>query len=149
MMSKKTVWVLVVFLLALALAYVNFFVYPFQSSRPNYSDVSAEFDKIVFPQDWQITKIIENKGIAGRACPIEGSGCFSKQVFMSLPAGVGKDTVELFLKNSVCDGLNNIKKNNIKDMESLTLSCVLSNDLIVGSDYDSKNNELYISVSTP
>lgn len=145
-MSKKTVWVLVVFLLALALAYVNFFVYPFQSSRPNYSDVSAEFDKIVFPQDWQITKIIENKGIAGRACPTEGSGCFSKQAFISLPININETDIRSFIEVNICSSSPNVRESKDKTIERFTYYCSVANKMMMGGDYRVERRELSIRI---
>lgn len=146
MMSKKVVWVLVVTVVSMSLLTINFFIYPFQSSRPNFSDVSSEFDKIIFPPDWQITKIIENKGIAGRACPIEGSGCFSKQAFISLPVNVDKDIVVGVIGDRVCKSPIDIRESKDTAANRYTYYCAVSEGIMLGGDYKVDRSEISIRV---
>lgn len=141
----KTVLVLgVVFVVGTA-SFINFFIWPFKASSPNYSDVEKAFNEIKIPDGWQITSITENKGTAGRTCPIEDSGCFSKRVLLKLPEGVDSTVYTRFLADIGCTTLSasDTSSNNIK---ILSYSCSLGNGIKLGSDFKVGLREAYISI---
>lgn len=81
---------------------INLFVYPFQSAKPNFADVERVFNKITIPADWAEISTSENRGIAGRACPLEGSGCFHKSRTFNAPVSTTPEQVEVILSVSGC-----------------------------------------------
>ncbi len=95
-----------VFALLLGILYVHLAVYPFWSDHPNFSDVERVFDRIQFPEDWKITESGEDRGIAGRTCPLEGSGCFSKYVRYMNIGDINKDTLGSIIKTSGCGSVS-------------------------------------------
>jgi len=148
MKSKKVVGILVFVIFSIALIIVNFFVYPFQSSSPNYSDVEASFNKISFPNDWTIYKTIENKGIAGRACPIEGSGCFSKQVFIKLPTNTDLEFIKNFLQSQICVSDLEVRSTKNNSINRYTFYCEVEKNIMLGSDYRVDQGEVSVRVFT-
>ncbi len=89
MRNHKTLKVLSILfgvvIIIFGLLYVNFAVYPFTSTTPNYSDVERVFNRMTFPADWKLEKETINKGIAGRQCPIESeTACFLKSKTFTL-----------------------------------------------------------------
>lgn len=73
---------------------IHWFVYPFTSAKPNYADVEAVYDKMVVPNSWVKKGEGSNKGIAGRRCPIESDGCFSKVASFTVPKTTTEDEVK-------------------------------------------------------
>ena len=84
------------------LVVIDWFVYPFVSLKPNYADVEATFNKLQIPSDWKLVSEGSNKGIAGRQCPIESDGCFSKTTNYSTPSSVMREDVEQVVLSSGC-----------------------------------------------
>ncbi len=70
-------------LLLLGSAFINFFIYPFTTTHPNYSDVEALYDSVDLPGTWELVELKENEGISGRKCSsgdITGTSyCYQKQ----------------------------------------------------------------------
>jgi hypothetical protein len=92
----------VVFLL-LGIFYINLAVYPFATTHPNFSDVERVFNKMQFPGDWQEINSSENRGIAGRACPIESeSYCYHKSKTFKVKSDITRLTTEVILKATGC-----------------------------------------------
>ena len=85
--SKKSIIIslTVLVVVAIGLQFVNWFIYPFSSAHPNFSEVEAVYDKMQVPSTWIKTGEGANKGIAGRQCGIESNGCFSKSATFSVP----------------------------------------------------------------
>ena len=100
--KKIALGVGVVFVIFMVVTYVNWFVYPFVSAKPNYADVEKVFNKLQIPPDWVEISRSENKGIAGRQCPIESDGCFSKGKRYQLNPGVEKSGILEILRSSGC-----------------------------------------------
>lgn len=96
------VFAVVVPIVLFAMLIVNWFVYPFVSAKPNFADVEAVYNKMVVPADWVKKGEGSNKGIAGRQCPIESDGCFSKYTDYTLPKGSTKDVVLATVLSSGC-----------------------------------------------
>ena len=94
-----------VFALLLGILYVHLAVYPFWSDHPNFSDVERVFDRIQFPEDWKITESGEDRGIAGRTCPLEGSGCFSKFSTFEIPKNTDSFKIENAVKAAGCSSV--------------------------------------------
>jgi len=94
-------------IILLGLGYVNMAVYPFATSRPNYSDVERVFNKMQFPGDWQEIRSSENRGIAGRACPIESeSACYHKSKTFKVPDTTQKNIIEAVLNSAGCQAVS-------------------------------------------
>ncbi len=55
-------------LLLLGAAFINFFIYPFTTTHPNFSDVEAVYNSIEVPNNWELISISEKTGPAGRSC---------------------------------------------------------------------------------
>jgi hypothetical protein len=91
----------IVALLAVA-QWVNWFVYPFTSAKPNFADVETTFNKLQIPKEWKLIETSQNKGLAGRQCPIEGDTCFYTQKVYELPAGVAKEDIQKVVMSSGC-----------------------------------------------
>lgn len=100
--GRRLVIVVSVIVVLIVLAVINFFVYPFQSAKPNFADVERVFNKIEIPADWVEISSSENRGIAGRACPIESSGCFSKGKRFTLAAGYEVSSIGAVYETSGC-----------------------------------------------
>ena len=104
--SKKSKKVLLtlggVLALFVVLTIVNWFVYPFTSTRPNFADVESTFNKLQIPSDWKVIDQSENRGIAGRQCPVESDGCFSKGKRFSIPFSTDRAVFIGLLKSAGC-----------------------------------------------
>ncbi|MEK7471706.1 MAG: hypothetical protein AAB624_00485 [Patescibacteria group bacterium] len=100
--GKRLVFVAVAVILLIVAGVVNFFVYPFTSAQPNFADVERVFNKIEIPADWVEIDSSENSGIAGRACPIESSGCFHRSVTSNAPLSTTPEQVQAILGLTDC-----------------------------------------------
>ena len=79
------VWGISLVILLVLVTVINWFVYPFTSANPNFNDVETVFDSIQVPGDWTVIEQSENRGIAGRQCPIESERvCFLKEKIYKL-----------------------------------------------------------------
>ena len=96
------VFAVVLPILLATLLIINWFVYPFVSAKPNFADVEAVYNKMVVPADWVKKGEGSNKGIAGRQCPIESDGCFSKAARFTVPVGTTEDVVKSVFKSLGC-----------------------------------------------
>lgn len=95
----------VVFLI-FVVAWVNAFVYPFRSVKPNYSDVEKVFARLQVPSSWKMIEHSENRGMFGRGCPIESSSvCFHKSATYTVPANVSDDVVKNVYKSLGCSAV--------------------------------------------
>jgi len=81
---------------------VNWFVYPFSSAKPNFADVEAVYNKMAVPATWVKKAEGSNRGIAGRQCPIESDGCFSKVGTFRVPINTKEDEVKKALESLGC-----------------------------------------------
>lgn len=104
---KKFGKILLVLLIPLSLFIINNAVYPFSTTHPNFSDVERVFNKMQFPSDWEEIDSSENRGIAGRACPIESATkCYHKRKLFKLSNKVSLDVIEGILKKTGCSAVS-------------------------------------------
>lgn len=96
------VFAVVLPILLATLLIINWFVYPFVSAKPNFADVEAVYNKMVVPADWVKKGEGANKGIAGRQCPIESDGCFSKSAEFSVPNTVTESDIKKVYESMGC-----------------------------------------------
>lgn len=96
------VFAVVVPIILIVLLIINWFVYPFVSAKPNFADVEAVYNKMVVPADWVKKGEGANKGIAGRQCPIESDGCFSKSASFEVPMSDYKQAIEQITTSMGC-----------------------------------------------
>ena len=103
--SSKKIVITAAVLLAVfgTLTVVNWFIYPFSSAQPNYADVEAVFNKLDIPEGWVVLEARENKGIAGRQCPIEpNTVCFSKEKTFKVPSNTTETSIITIFESSGC-----------------------------------------------
>jgi hypothetical protein len=101
--GKRLVIAASVVVILIVLSVINLFVYPFKSSQPNFADVERVFNKIMIPADWVEISSSENRGIAGRACPIEpGTACFHKGTRFTVPSSIPVETIQEVYSSSGC-----------------------------------------------
>jgi len=103
--SKKALIVSLVFvpIILIGLLIVHWFVYPFVSAKPNFADVEAVFNKLQIPSDWQVIEESENRGVAGRQCPIESeSMCFHKAKTFKINNAASEASVSVLLVKAGC-----------------------------------------------
>lgn len=89
-------------LVLVGLIVVNWFVYPFTSADPNFADVEAVYNRMVVPDTWIKKGEGANKGIAGRQCPIESDGCFSKVATFTVPKTTTEEEIKEVYKSLGC-----------------------------------------------
>lgn len=148
MSNKLKVWLLFIFIIMIASAsIINFFIWPFKADTPNFSDVDKAFRAINVPVDWKLIDLTENKGTAGRTCPIEGSGCFSKRGLFSLPEGTDVTDITEFLNSAGCKSIATSDTSS-KNGKTYTFYCRLKEGIKLGSDYEVDKRELYLSIRT-
>ena len=104
---KKKSWILLVVCILVPVVFVgllvvNWFVYPFTSAKPNFADVESVYNKMVVPDTWVKKGEGANKGIAGRQCPIESDGCFSKVASFTVPKSTTEEDVKSVYKSLGC-----------------------------------------------
>ena len=101
--AQMIAWASGIVFLVIATTAVNWFIYPFSSANPNYADVEAVFDSIQIPGGWIELDRSENRGIAGRQCPIESeSMCFHKAKTFQVPSSIGEETTQGIIQTSGC-----------------------------------------------
>jgi hypothetical protein len=125
----------VIFVL-IAIFVINVAYYPFFTSHPNYSDVERVFNKMQFPSDWQEIRSSENRGIAGRACPIESeSTCYHKSRSFNVPESTTLDSVKSILLQTGCPTVA-VSDNTAKDApkKKYLLGCSIEG-MTIGADY--------------
>lgn len=86
----------------LGLQFVNWFIYPFSSAHPNFSDVESVYAKMQVPSTWTKKGEGANRGIAGRQCGIESDGCFSKVAAFEVPKSTGAEDIKSVLTGMGC-----------------------------------------------
>jgi hypothetical protein len=102
---------------------INGFIYPFSSASPNYADVEAVFNKLQVPADWLEISHSEVKGIAGRQCPIESDGCFSKGKIYTIPKETSQSVVQSILIGTGCKNIVFSKKTELNGPNSTNYRC--------------------------
>lgn len=134
----------------LALFYINTYVYPFQSKKPNFSDVEQAFAKLQFPADWQEIQSSENRGIAGRGCdPFNSSGCFHKSKTFKIADTVTQEDVKQVFLDAGCESVSVTDNTHRGEVESsYNLRCNLSGGLSFGGSLRGPENEVYIVART-
>ncbi len=124
---------------------VDLFFYPLKSAKPNFSDVERVFNKIVVPADWVEISSSENRGIAGRACPIESSGCFGKSKRFSLDPGTPVENIEHVYESSGCPNASATEDNQSGGVAPIRFLCSIDG-LTVGGDYYRDLKEISVHV---
>lgn len=129
---------------------VNAMFYPFTTTHPNYSDVERVFNKIQFPADWQQIDQSENRGIAGRQCPIEpGSVCFHKSETFGVGKDISADVVKGVLLQTGCPAVSITEHKVIEGTPYTTFECTVGGVNLTGEiDYKKEVYQVYVSVST-
>jgi len=144
-MKNKILVGVLTFLSLLGLLYIHLFIYPFTTSHPNFSDVEKAFDALPIPKDWKIISTSENRGIAGRACPIESDGCYSKSMLVKLPDGIDSLKYTDFLRSIGC-GAVSVSDTSSKSKRVFTYYCNLSDGIKIGSDFRVESHEASLRV---
>ncbi len=134
----------------LGVLFVNQFIYPFSAANPNFADVERVFGKMQFPTDWQQIDQSENRGIAGRQCPIEpGSACFHKSKTFGVSKDISVDAVKNVLLQTGCHAVNVTEHKVIGGTPYATFECSVEGLNLAGEiDYKKEGFQVYISVST-
>ena len=125
-----------VFLALIAVTYINLAVYPFTSEKPNFSDVERVFNRMQFPAEWQETDSSENRGVAGRRCPIEpGSACFHIRRSFAIPPTATLNQAKEALRTSGCSAVSETNNTSLgSEKKKYRLDCSIDG-LDVGADY--------------
>lgn len=131
--------------LFIVLGVINLFVYPFKSAKPNFADVERVFNKIEIPADWVEISSSENRGIAGRACPIEGSGCFSKGKRFTLSTDAPFEDLASVYESSGCPTAAVSEDNQTEGVPPIRFLCSVDG-LTVGGDYYRDTKEITVNV---
>jgi hypothetical protein len=148
MTNRARVWlVFIILFIVTAISFINFFIWPFEADNPNFSDVDKAYGNISIPKDWKLISTSENKGTAGRTCPIESSGCFSKRGLYSLPEGTDVAEMTEFLTSAGCKSISTSDSSS-KDTKMYTFYCQLTDGVKLGSDFKVDAREAYISIHT-
>jgi hypothetical protein len=142
-------WVVLVLIGLGAVQYVNWFVYPFTSASPNYSDVEKVYSRMVVPAGWTKQGEGANKGLRGRQCPIESDGCFSKAATFGVPTTVTVDEIKEVYKSMGCVSVKAERSEPIGDKPYTDFDCA-SGAMHLSGTLDEKNNpwELNINVGS-
>ncbi len=113
---------------------INTWVYPFTSSKPNFSDVERVFNKIQFPNDWEQIDASENSGIAGRRCPIEQeSACYHKSHTYKTGGDTEQAEIEAVLKSSGCSAVSFDRSEPIGGVPYVNYECSIEGLSIEGT----------------
>lgn len=146
-MFKKLGLLWLIGVVMLGLGYVNLAVYPFGTTSPNYSDVERVFNKMRFPSDWTEIRSSENKGVAGRNCPIEsGSVCYHKSKTFKVPKSTASLDVENKLKESGCPVVAVSESKPAGGVSYTTFKCSIEGLEVSGEIEYMNEPEVYISV---
>lgn len=146
-MKNKILVGIVTLLALLGLLWIHLFIYPFTTSHPNFSDVEKTFNNLPIPKDWKLISKSENKGIAGRACPIEGSGCFSKRAVYELPPGTDVNVMTDSLRTFGCGPIS-VTDTSTKSAKMYTYNCNLAQSVKLGSDFNVESREATLRIFT-
>lgn len=126
---------IVVPVIFVGLLIVNWFVYPFSSATPNFADVEAVYNKLQIPSDWKIVEESENRGIAGRQCPVESvSMCFHIAKTYDINNITQKAVIEDIVLSSGC--VSTTEKDNFQEgdiRESFTYECMSGSVRVFGT----------------
>ncbi len=133
----------------LGVLFVNQFIYPFSAANPNFADVERVFGKMQFPSDWQQIDQSENRGIAGRQCPIEpGSACFHKSKRFKIPPNTDRQTIEGVLKQTGCPAVAFDEVRSTEKLEYTNYQCSVEGLTLDGTYYQGDKWEASFIVST-
>ena len=148
--GRRLVIIASVIMVLIVLTIINFFVYPFQSAKPNFADVERVFNKIVIPADWVEISSSENRGIAGRACPIEpGSACFHKGTRFTVPSGLTVEAAQGVFDDSGCPIVAFTRSEPIGGDPYTNFSCSIEGLEVSGTLIEQESGrELSVYVST-
>lgn len=127
--------------------FINFFIWPFEADNPNFTDVEKVYNDISIPSGWKLISTTENKGTAGRTCPIESSGCFSKRGLYSLPEGADVIKMTEFLTSAGCKSISTSDTSS-KDTKMYTFYCQLTDGIKLGSDFKVDAREATVRIFT-
>ena len=128
---------------------VNWFVYPFSSTKPNFADVEAVYNKMVVPDTWVKKAEGSNRGIAGRQCPIESDGCFSKVATFSIPAANYTTEIESVAMSMGCPSSNQSRVEQIGGPASMSFRCASGAIIVSGTIIERGDNwEAYVYSSS-
>lgn len=106
-LKSAFVWGISLIGLFVLLSFVNWFVYPLKSASPNFKDVETVFNSIKIPNDWVVVDQSENRGIAGRQCPIESDiVCFSKSKTFKVDYDLSNEMIVNVFKTSGCGSVS-------------------------------------------
>jgi hypothetical protein len=134
--SKKSALIigLVVVLIVIVLNVVNWFVYPFTSAKPNFADVEAVYSKLQIPSDWTVIDESENRGIAGRQCPVESSTmCFHLAKTYNAQHIIDRITVENIVLGSGCISVDEKDESQKDDpVEVYSYTCMSGGVKVIG-----------------
>lgn len=138
MSSKRKLFSgLIVLVFIFGTLYINFSVYPFTSQKPNFADVERVFNRMQFPAEWQEIRSSENRGIAGRRCPIEpGSACFHKGKTFAIPSDIKNVLIEEVIKQSRCDSVGFTRQKPIGGDPYTNFTCSAEGLEISGTIYE-------------
>ena len=132
-MKKKVLLSALGAIVLIGLLVVNWFVYPFTSKEPNFADVEAVYNKMVAPNTWVKKGEGANKGIAGRQCPIESDGCFSKVASFTIPISEYASDVESIAISMGCPSSNQSRVEQIGGPASMSFRCSSGAIIVSGS----------------
>lgn len=123
---------------------IHWFAYPFTSVQPNFADVEAVYSKMVVPDTWVKKGEGANKGIAGRRCPIESDGCFSKSSDYDISAPTENEVLAV-ISSSGC--ISPVRKNETfkgdAENSKYSYSC-FSGVIRVGVSVDVGKGEIHV-----
>src|SRR5688500_4107774 len=124
-----------IFVLLLVVLYVHLAVYPFNSAKPSFADVEKTFDRMQFPPEWEGIGSSENRGIAGRQCPIESeSQCFHKSKTFKIPENTSTEDVQNIMLQTGCDTISVTDNTPLGEKEEpFNFECVVDGVEISGS----------------
>lgn len=149
--AKLVLGVVGVIIGLLGLLYVHMFVYPFVASEPNFADVERVFNRMQFPSEWQEIRTSENRGLHGRACPIESeSACFHKSKTFHVPQSIENPDIEMILQRTGCSTVQVTENNPIGGTPYNNYGCSVEGLDVRGQlDIRGEAKEVYIGVITP
>jgi len=82
-------------------------VYPLTTTHPNFSDVERVFNKMQFPGGWKEIDSSENRGVAGRLCPIESSTkCYHKRKLFKVENNTTQQYLGTIIKTTGCPSVS-------------------------------------------
>lgn len=138
-----------IFMVLLTILYIDTSVYPFTSQKPNFYDVERVFNRMQFPSNWQEIRSSENRGIAGRQCPIEPSTrCFHKSKTFKVPATTNEKDVVGALLLTGCPAVDVRDNTALGETEkTYSLSCSIDG-LDISSSFRGPEDEVYVSTGT-